>query len=66
MSNNIGTMTVVIKQGMSKRQIEAALKKLKPRRRKKRALPDIRQFAGTITLKEDPMEIQRKMRDEWS
>jgi len=65
LSINTGTMTVVIKQGMSKRQIEAALKKLKPRRRKKRALPDIRQFAGTITLKEDPMEIQRKMRDEW-
>jgi len=50
-------MTIVIKQGMSKRQFETALKKLKPHRRKERPVPDINQFAGTITLKEDPLVI---------
>lgn len=56
---------ITIKEGMSKRQIAAALKKLKTGIKRKRALPDIRQFAGTITLKEDPMVIQKKLRDEW-
>ena len=32
-------------------------------KRKKRV--DIRKFAGTIKLSEDPMEIQRQMRAEW-
>ena len=59
-------MTIVIKQGMSKRQIETALKKLKPHRRKEQPVPDINQFAGTVTLKEDPLVIQKKMRDEWN
>ena len=59
-------MAVTIKEGMSKRQITAALKKLKNGRKRKRALPDSRKFAGTITLKEDPLVIQKKMRDEWS
>jgi len=58
-------MTIVIRQGMSKRQIDVQLKKLKMRRKRKQAPPDIRQFAGTITLKEDPMVIQQRMRDEW-
>jgi hypothetical protein len=58
-------MAITIKEGMSKRQIAAALKKLKNERKRKRALPDIRKFAGTITLKEDPLVIQRRMRDEW-
>ncbi|HMN04177.1 MAG TPA: hypothetical protein PKD45_00480 [Flavobacteriales bacterium] len=58
-------MTITIKAGMSKRQIAAELKKLKPPRRRKRTLPDIRQFAGTLKLKGDPLEIQKKMRDEW-
>lgn len=58
-------MAITIKEGMSKRQIAAALKKLKNERKRKRTLPDIRMFAGTITLKEDPLVIQRRMRDEW-
>ena len=57
-------MLIIIKQGMSKARIRALLKKLRPRKRKS-DLPDIRKFAGTITLKEDPMVIQKRMRDEW-
>jgi len=59
-------MAITITEGMTKRQIAAELKKLKPRKRKLRALPDIRKFAGTIILKEDPLVIQKKMRDEWN
>lgn len=59
-------MAIIIREGMAKRQIAAALKKLKTHRRKARALPDVRQFAGTITLKEDPLVIQKRMRDEWN
>ena len=57
-------MLVVIKQGMSKARIRALMKKLRPRKRKN-DLPDLRKFAGSITLKEDPMVIQKRMRDEW-
>ncbi len=59
-------MAIIIREGMTKRQIAAALKKLKPRARKRRELPDIRQFAGTIKLKEDSLMIQQRMRDEWN
>ncbi len=58
---------IVFKGGMTKAQIDALWKKVHAgqRKRGKRPLPDIRKFCGVITLKEDPMEIQRKMRDEW-
>lgn len=60
-------MVIVIKQGMTRKQIDAALAKLRigHRKRRKRPVPDIRQFVGTITLKEDPLTIQKRMRDEW-
>jgi hypothetical protein len=60
-------MVIVIKRGMTKKQIDAELAKLRNgrRKRKKRPIPDIRQFVGTITLKEDPLVIQKRMRDEW-
>ena len=57
-------MAIIIKQGMTKSQIAAQLKKLKAKRVRRKPLPDIRQFAGTITLKEDPLVIQQKMRDD--
>lgn len=59
-------MAIIIREGMTKRQIAAALKKLKPRTQRRPELPDIRQFAGTIKLKEDPLVIQKRMRDEWN
>lgn len=27
--------------------------------------PDLNRFAGTLKLKEDPVEFQRRVRDEW-
>lgn len=58
---------IVFKSGMTKAQIDALWKKVHAGRRKrsKRALPDIRKFCGVIKLKEDPMVIQQRMRDEW-
>jgi len=60
-------MVIVIKRGMTKKQIDMQLAKLRAGRgmRKKRSIPDIRQFVGTIKLKEDPLVIQKRMRDEW-
>jgi hypothetical protein len=58
---------IVFKSGMTKAQIDALWKKVHAGRRKrsKRPLPDIRKFCGVIKLKEDPMVIQQRMRDEW-
>jgi hypothetical protein len=39
------------------------IKKLKPASRVKKI--DIRKFVGTIKFKEDPLIIQKKLRDEW-
>ncbi len=60
-------MLIILKQGMSKKQVEALWKKLRSGRRlrKVKAVPDIRQFCGVIKLKEDPLTIQKRMRDEW-
>ena len=53
-------MVVVIKQGSSKKVISEALKKL----RNKRGF-DAKKYLGIIKLKEDPLSIKKKMRDEW-
>jgi len=60
-------MVIVIKRGMTKKQVDALLSKLRTgrRKRKKRPLPDIHQFVGTIKLKENPLQIQKRFRDEW-
>ena len=67
MTNIPTIMVIVIKRGMTKKQIDAELAKLRNGRRKRnrRPVPDIRQFVGTIKLKEDPLTIQKRMRDEW-
>ena len=58
---------IVFKRGMTKQQINALWKKINEGRSKggRRALPDIWKFCGVIKLKEDPMVIQQRMRDEW-
>jgi hypothetical protein len=55
-------MTVVIKKGMSKVQIEARLKKLKG---KDSGFP-AHKFTGKLKVDEDPLTIQKRLRDEWS
>ena len=53
-------MVVVIKKGSSKKNIMDALKKL-PIRKGFNA----KKHCGVIRLKEHPLDIQKKMRDEW-
>jgi hypothetical protein len=54
-------MVVVLKKGMKKEDIEKLLKKTK---RKTKGF-NSKKHCGIISIKEDPVEIQRKMRDEW-
>lgn len=53
-------MVVVIKGSDSKKKIAEALKKLR-----KRKGFNARKHCGVIKLKEDPLTIQKKLRDEW-
>jgi hypothetical protein len=52
-------MITVIKKGSS---AETVQKKYEKHKKKKK---DIEQFCGVINLKEDPLELQKKWRDEW-
>jgi len=53
-------MVVVLKKGSNKKEIEKALAKVKNKKKF-----DAYKYCGTVKLKEDPLEIQKKMRDEW-
>jgi hypothetical protein len=53
-------MVTVIKKGSDKKQIEDALSKMKSRKKF-----DAYKYCGVVALKEDPLAIQKRMRDEW-
>ena len=53
-------MNVLIDKSLSKAQREKLLKKVEP----KMKTLDAKKFAGKVSWKGDPLEIQRKMRDE--
>jgi hypothetical protein len=53
-------MVTVIKKGSDRKEIEKALSKIKSKRKF-----DAYKYCGTVKLKEDPLEIQKKMRNEW-
>lgn len=55
-------MVLVLKKGASRKDIEALRKKLERRLSKG---VDTKKYCGVIRLKEDPLEMQQKMRDEW-
>ncbi len=56
-------MALVLKRGASKKEIEAIEKKLY----NKRTLIgfNAKKYNGVLKLKEDPLAIQKKIRDEW-
>jgi hypothetical protein len=54
-------MTIVLKKGMSNEQIDNQIKASKRSDKK----PDLAKYVGTIKLREDPLKIQKSMRDEW-
>ena len=53
-------MVVVLKKGASKKEMQTIAKKLQ-----KNTGIDTKKYCGTISLTEDPLAIQKKMRDEW-
>ncbi|MGY6522217.1 MAG: hypothetical protein ACXIUD_10830 [Mongoliitalea sp.] len=53
-------MVIVLKKGSDRKEIEKALSKVKSKRKF-----DAYKYCGTVILKEDPLEIQKEMRDEW-
>lgn len=57
------TMVLVLKKGASRQEMKTLEEKLeqRPIRRKMEA----RKYSGTIRLKEDPLAIQKKLRDDW-
>ena len=54
-------MVTTIKKGTSRDKILLALKK----REIKIKSPDLKKYCGSITLDEDPLELQKKWRNEW-
>ncbi len=56
-------MVLVLNKGASKKDIDLINKKLNqiPSRKKL----DAKKYCGVIKLKEDPLAIQKKLRDEW-
>ncbi len=52
-------MVTVIKKGSDRKEIEEALSKIKSKRKF-----DAYKYCQAVKLKEDPLEIQKKMRDE--
>jgi hypothetical protein len=53
-------MVTTIKRGTSREKILKALK----RRHVKVKSPDLKKYCGSISLPEDPMEMQKKWRNE--
>ncbi len=53
-------MVTVIKKGFNKKELEKALTNLKSKKKF-----DAYKYCGVIKLKEDPLKIQNRMRDEW-
>jgi hypothetical protein len=54
-------MTIVLKKGVSNEQVDDQIKASKLGNKK----PDLTKYVGTLKLKEDPLKIQKSMRDEW-
>ncbi len=56
-------MVVIIKKSDSKRTIDRKIKSVKTIKPKK--VLDAYKYLGILKIKEDPNEIQKKLRDEW-
>ena len=56
-------MVTVIKSGTSKEEIERLLESHSNKKNKKKI--DIKKYCGILNLEEDPLELQKKWRNEW-
>ncbi|MDD2286848.1 MAG: hypothetical protein PHQ11_15785 [Paludibacter sp.] len=54
---------MTIKKGTERDQIKAILEKLRMQRSIRKR--DLSKYCGVLSLKQDPMELQNKWRDEW-
>ena len=54
-------MVTIIKKGTSREKIRIALKK----RLVKIKGPDLKKYCGSISLPEDPLDTQKRWRNEW-
>ncbi len=57
-------MVLILKKGASKKEIEVLREKLSSLPGRKKTM-EAHKYLGTIKLKEDPLVIQKKLRDEW-
>jgi len=57
-------MTIIVKRTTTKKQLAALLKGRKRVKPKKKGI-DLKSFAGKLKLEEDPLAVQKKMRDGW-
>ncbi|HRI46987.1 MAG TPA: hypothetical protein PK559_07785 [Ignavibacteriaceae bacterium] len=55
-------MIINLKKGMAKKEINSLLKRHSKTSKKK---IDLKKYCGQILLEEDPLLIQKKLRDEW-
>ena len=53
-------MVLIIKRGTRKQKVNETLSRLKGAKRL-----DAFKYCGILKLKEDPMEIQKRLRNEW-
>lgn len=56
-------MVVVLKRGATSKEISKVSNRLKNRPLRKTI--DAKKYCGTIKLKESPLAIQKRLRDEW-
>ena len=56
-------MTTIIKEMLGKKKVNKILKH--PAANKQRKSLDAKKYFGILKLKEDPVKIQRKLRNEW-
>lgn len=55
-------MVTKVKKGMPKKEIELLIKRHNKSNTKKN---DIGKYCGVLKLKEDPLTLQKQLRDEW-
>jgi hypothetical protein len=56
-------MVTIIQKGTSKEKIQSILAQRNKRRGRKGV--DVMKYCGLIQLKEDPVSLQKRWRDEW-
>ena len=54
-------MVTIIKKGMKKKEIHSLLTGKTGNKKN----VDVKKYCGVIKLREDPSQVQKKMRDEW-